>query len=1828
MKASQTMNESLPNAQNRLHKPGKASWIWGILLLGIIFLGAWFRFTGLNWDQNQHLHPDERFLTMVETSIVPVQGLGEYFDTARSSLNPANRGHTFFVYGTLPIFVVRYLGEWLGQTGFDEIQLVGRAVSGTLDLLTVLLVYLIALRLYGRQRLALLAAAFSAFSVLPIQISHYFVVDNVTTFFLTLAMYAAVVIATRTPHSVDLASEVGEGEQVAEAVDDEPQHRPAEWQGHWQELGWFIFFGVALGMAVASKVNAAPVAVLLPAAAFLWWNKLPADKREEGVWRMVLYLFIAAAVSLVTFRIFQPYAFQGPGFFGVGLNPDWVETLRRLAAQTSGDVDFPPALQWARRPLWFSGQNMVLWGLGLPLGIAAWAGFVGMGWRMWRRGEWQQHLVLWGWTALYFSWQSLNANPTMRYQLPVYPSLAVIAAWGIFALWDRVKRQETAISSVGWRKVAVLGLGLTVLGATFAWAYAFTRIYTRPVTRVAASEWIYQNVPAAINLRIANEEGVINHPVAFAAGYTASGEEPLVMAFTPQRSAHLTGLDFAHILPLSAAPDLTTFDMTILISGERDGSSPLASGIMNGSFDWGEEQRGAAQEFFFPNSPSLTQGKTYYVILQPEAGVSVDLAGPISMQWDSAEGDFQQALAEPMRALREGESYTVQFTPRASGKVSEVFLPHVVDWEQTTAEKTVRFRFFQPQAMDQVLGQADLVSSLPTQNDPRGKSYTLTFDPPLSLEAQQVYVLQIEFVAGSGTVALYGSTQAKESSWDDPLPVGLYGLSPYDYHTGLFRTEHNFEMYWDDNAEKLQRFLGNLDQADYIFISSNRQWGTTTRVPERYPLTTAYYRNLLGCPEDKDILWCYRVAEPGMFQGKLGFELVKVEQSDPNLGALRFNTQFAEEAFTVYDHPKVLIFEKQADYDAARVREILQAVDLSTVIHVTPRQAGKGPGTLLLPADRLAEQRAGGTWSALFPAQAWVNRWPGLGAVAWYLALSLLGWAVWPLVRLGLGTLPDKGYPFVRLAGLLLLANLTWLAGSAGIAVSRSMISVVLLLLVAINAFLFWKLQINLRDTWHSHRKTILTAEAIFLAFFLIDLLIRLGNPDLWHPYKGGEKPMDFSYFQAVIKSTTFPPYDPWFAGGYINYYYYGFVVAGILVKWLGIEPAIAYNLVLPTLFACVGTGAFSIGWNLFAGKKEAPEPDREEDQDVAAAIGSEKPLSALGVESAVAASPSLLEENSAILPERLPAEQRSVRPVVAGASAALAVLILGNLGTVLMIVRGFQRIAAPAANVEAGHILQRGLWFFQGIGRFLSGTRLPYPPGEWYWIPSRAIPGNVITEFPFFTFLYADLHAHMLALPITLLALAWALSVVQGRWQWQEKGKLPGWVHVGASFFLGALALGALRPTNTWDFPTYVLLGVFAVVYTVLRYHRASDTPQGQYRKAAVLVGSVGLLLLLTWGLYLPFGKWYGAGYTSIMRWTIEEHTPVGSYLVHWGLFLFVITTWLTWETRDWMAKTPVSALNKLRPFMGVIYGGLALLAGVIVLLLALGVSIAWLALPLAAWAAILLLRPGQPDEKRFVLFLVGSGLFLTLFVEVFVLEGDIGRMNTVFKFYLQAWTMLGLSAAAGLMWLVPVVRERWHESVWRAWRVGLGALVLGAALFPLAAGLDKITDRMSVAAPHTLDGMAYMQTSVYSDQGVDMQLGEDYQAIQWMLENVPGSPVIAEANTPEYRWGSRFTINTGLPGVVGWNWHQRQQRSVVSSDWVTTRVEAIHNFYGTSRRSEVEDFLERYDVQYIIVGQLERAFYPGPGLDKFEAWDGDLWQSVYRQGETVIYQTLLETP
>jgi YYY domain-containing protein len=386
--------------------------------------------------------------------------------------------------------------------------------------------------------------------------------------------------------------------------------------------------------------------------------------------------------------------------------------------------------------------------------------------------------------------------------------------------------------------------------------------------------------------------------------------------------------------------------------------------------------------------------------------------------------------------------------------------------------------------------------------------------------------------------------------------------------------------------------------------------------------------------------------------------------------------------------------------------------------------------------------------------------------------------------------------------------------------------------------------------------------------------------------------------------------------------------------------------------------------------------------------------------------------------------------------------------------------------------------------------------------------------------------------------------------------------------------------------------------------------------RHVRVLAAAAGplLLIVLAHWLYRPFDSWYGAGYTRLELWR-GATTPLGAYLTHWGLFLLVVATWLVCELQSWL---PTADRRARRWLLATACATLAILG----LLLARGVVCAWVALPLAALACALACRHEVAAAKRLTLVMVAASLLLTVLVEVVVLRGDIGRMNTVFKFYLQAWALLAVATAATLG---PSLRRvgdwtrRWQRV---AWRTLLVVLLVAAALYPLCAGMAKARDRMSEEAPHTLDGTRFLEHAVVHDQGTAIPLAEDLAAMRWLQEHVQGSPVIVEASTPEYRWGSRMTVHSGLPGVIGWSWHQRQQRALVPAEWITDRIQAVHDFYRTEDPRSAAEFLAAHDVAYVVVGRLEQAYYPGPGLAKFAALDGVLWRAVFERGETTIYE------
>jgi YYY domain-containing protein len=1620
--------------------------IISILFLIIIGISVFFRVRGLYWGEYLYLHPDERFLVWVGSSIESVGKLGDYFNTHISSLNPHNRGHGFFVYGDFPVILTRYISETLFEfVGWNEITQVGRALSSLFDLGSVILIFFIGKRLFGNW-VGLLAASFSGMAVLQIQQSHFFTVDTFATFFTTLAVYIVVSIASHNfPVYKKIDDQISASEvDLVEIKEKERFRIPSQ-----KTLILSIIFGVVVGLAAASKINTVTIAFLLPIAFFVLWDKFPTQDSSQKLELILRDLIIGGIFALISFRIFQPFAFEGPGFFGIQLNTLWLNNLREVSAQSGGKVDFPPALQWARRDFFFSARNLSLWGLGLPLSIVAWLGVFTMGWRI-LRGEWKKYLLIWLWTMGYFLWQSSLGNSVMRYQMPVYPMFGLMAAWMIHFLFTYQPDKLIWI-----KPLRLLGGVFTIVSitGTFIWAFMFSSIYVEPITRIEASKWIYENVPGPINLMLRQEEKLKQEIVSFPYGFLLSAGSPYVSTFTIDKNGMLEEIRLARVIQ---------------------------------------------QENIEQNNERL-------------------------------------AIS-------------------------------IIDIEDS----------------EKLLGSIELSGPFDYHSSGINKNISVKFDPPINLESNHRYKIVVEN-KGQGLITLLGSAPANESSWDDGLPMRADGKDGYG---GIYQRDLTFEMYWEDNQDKLDRFISTLYRSDYIFISSNRQWGTTTRVPERYPLTTRFYQALLGCPNEDDIYRCYSRAKPGMYQGDLGFELIKVFESYPKIGNFEINDQFADEAFTVYDHPKVLIFKKTENYDTIQVSQILSDIDLDKVLYFTPGEFPDYPADLELPEKRLVTQQSGGTWSEIFDTTRLINQHPFLAVILWYFAITLLGWAIYPIVRLGFSGLIDKGYPFSKLLSMLIISLLVWLGGSFSISVTRGFIWVVIGIVLFVSLLLGFFSRSKIKEEIQKNYNLYISIELISLVLFLGFLLIRLGNPDLWHPGKGGEKPMDFSYLNAVIKSTTFPPYDPWYSGGYINYYYYGFVIVGVIIKWLGIVPAIAYNIVLPTLFAFVGLGAFSIVWNLVTFYQRENDTFFEIPKTIK----------------------SILKSSAA----------------KAGLCGVFLTLIMGNLGSVRMIWHGLQKIGSPTGMIDGAKFFERWVWTFKGLFEFFRGQNLPFYPGDWYWVPSRALPQEPITEFPFFTFIYADLHAHMIAMPLTIMAIAWALSILLSRWKFDNN--LPGWLTKTILLTIGAITIGSLRPTNTWDFPTYLIFGVVILAYTILRFGKGFRTAYHISELSGRLLEVLLILVTFVFATFLffsPFYNWYGQAYTQIQPW-MGSHSPFWSYFTHWGLFLFIIAGWLVTETIQWMENTRLSSTRKLLKHQFWIWLGLAFTLALTITLMVKEIVIAGMVIPMAIWAGILIFRKNQSDAKRFVLFLTGTALILTLMVELIVLKGDIGRMNTVFKFYLQAWILFAISSGAALIWFFSEFNLRSSRQLKNQWQIVFVVLMASAALYPLVATAEKIDDRMSAAAPNSLDGMVYMQSSTYYDEGVNMNLDEDYQAIRWIQENVSGSPVIVEANTVEYRWGSRYSIYTGLPGVVGWNWHQRQQRAVVPSTWITNRVEEVNNFYLSNNIIETKEFLAKYNVSYIVVGQLEKAKYIGEGIGKFSQLDGSLWRSIFTVGNTTIYQVI----
>ncbi len=821
--------------------------------------------------------------------------------------------------------------------------------------------------------------------------------------------------------------------------------------------------------------------------------------------------------------------------------------------------------------------------------------------------------------------------------------------------------------------------------------------------------------------------------------------------------------------------------------------------------------------------------------------------------------------------------------------------------------------------------------------------------------------------------------------------------------------------------------------------------------------------------------------------------------------------------------------------------------------------------------------------------------------LAWYLLATLLGWLTFPLAHHLFPALKDRGFTLSRAFGLLLWGYVFWLSASLGIA--QNDIGGLLLGLLVLAGLSAWAVSsdhrpatMDLDDKVHaqssivewvkSNKRVILTAEILFFAAFSFMAFIRAGNPEIL----GTEKPMELMMIHGIMNSPAFPPRDLWLSGYSISYYFFGYVMTSMLATFTGTPATAAFNLMIALIFALSAVGAYGILYNLLSNYQLRITNNKE-------------PVAS---------------------------HQSTIPPLL----APLFLLLVSN-------VEGF---------LEVLH--RRGLFWTNGnnFWTWLDLPELRDAPAQplqwvpdrhwWWWRASRvvqdydlngAFTGDTIDEFPFFSYLLGDLHPHVLSMPFVLLAVALALNIFLGG----LRGKINlfvGELHISKTgFLLVALTLGGLAFLNTWDILVAGALLVFSYALTRIR---ESGWGWGRIEDVLLLAIPAGVVAYL---MYLPFF----IGFDSQAGGLVPNFMfPTrGAHLwVMWGTLLVPIFATFIYLLRT---RMPAAWREGILTTLGLLFALLAAMFAIGLLALNLrpelvqpildsqgrdagafisdsfarrlsyiGSLVTLLALLIPALSFLFAARSPQmtdgeaPDPVRvplpinFVLLLVTLGTLLILGPDFLYLRDNFGwRINTVFKFYYQAWILLSLAAAFGTAVLLMNLRG----AAKLAFRIVFALVLIVGLTYPALGILNKTNN---FKPPHglTLDDFKRVQ----------IENPDEAAAILWLRSAPDG--VVAEAVGGAYSSYARIANYTGLPTVLGWDNHEGQWRDY---SLIGNRRQDIETLYTTPDGFIAQEIITRYNIRYIYIGGLERSTYPVDEV-KFNS----LYRLVFQQGNVTIYE------
>jgi YYY domain-containing protein len=478
-------------------------------------------------------------------------------------------------------------------------------------------------------------------------------------------------------------------------------------------------------------------------------------------------------------------------------------------------------------------------------------------------------------------------------------------------------------------------------------------------------------------------------------------------------------------------------------------------------------------------------------------------------------------------------------------------------------------------------------------------------------------------------------------------------------------------------------------------------------------------------------------------------------------------------------------------------------------------------------------------------------------------------------------------------------------------------------------------------------------------------------------------------------------------------------------------------------------------------------------------------------------------------------------------------------------------------------------------VGGNLEGARLLIADGgplrEYDWFAASRVIDDTITEFPWFSFLLGDLHAHVLALPFTLVALAFALqlAVAGPRLEPRVRALLEG--------AAAALALGFLYAVNSWSYP--VMAGVLVLA-------SAPWLRDGRTVRWLLLVLAGSALLMLPFHLsFDPAARGIGV---------VDEGTGFAAWVRDMLLVYGTLAGLVAIAYAGRLMATRRPGRNAAWIAVGALFAGslLAALDYAHVALLAVALLVALYAFARAAPAA----RP--------VWLLIAAGVACLLGPELLYVRDEfedqpLYRMNTVFKLGYQAWLLLGLAGIGALAF-----RGEWLARRRLRWTlVPLAALLAAAAVvYPVAGTYAR---KAAFSRSPTLDGLGWLRDRAPGDPG----------AISQLNEAAPGDEVVLEAVGDDYStFGhARISTFTGLPTVLGWPGHELQWGHDPG-----TRAADVEQMYESPTTAGAGELLDRYDVRWLVVGPLERAEYGDGGVAK---WDS-LGERVYDRDDTTVWR------